>query len=248
MGIISVRNKSRQYSVQLEIHSQHRVELPIEKLHAVFLETTGVHGNNAREVAINLQKWGGSTGEIIERAKASGTEIWFGDVERNLIERITSGLLIAVPLVPVFVQAVRTTTKASRRDFLKLGAVTAIGLAAPSIPLFAGNNLAEPGDANNRTASRAIVETYGKLDPTAFVRNAIIADKVKALAERTGHTKIGLQLGSLHAGITDLLKADKALTEEQRSKIAARGSNALKMFRCKYNKKTEEWQVQEHSL
>ncbi len=247
MGIINVRNKGRRYSIQLERHTDQRVELPIEKLHAVFIETVGTHGNNAREVAIKLSLWGGSTGEIIERAKASGTEVWFGDVAEKSIESITSRLLRLGPLAPAFIQVFKTPKRATKRDFLKLGLFSAIGIGVAGTPLLAGTNLTEPGDAGNKTTSRAIVETYGKLDPAVFVRNAIIAHKVKALAEKTRHTKIGLTVGALHASITNLLEADKVLSREQLSKIAERGPNALKMFRCKYNKKAGEWQVQEHS-
>ncbi len=251
MGIINVRNKSRLYSVQLNTHAEERVELPIEKLHAIFIETTGTHGDNVKEVAMHLLDWGGATGEIIERAKASGTELWFGDVAEKPIERIVTTLLRGGPAaalaVGVFSQAIKKS-RMTRRDILKLGTGAVTGISISGAPLFAGRNLAKPGDASNRTVSRAIAETYGKLDPMVFVRNAIIVDKVKALAEKTGHTKIGIRLGSLHAGITNLLEADRVLSREQRSKIAARGSNALKMFRCKYDKEAAEWQVQEHSL
>ena len=75
-----------------------------------------------------------------------------------------------------------------------------------------------------------------------------MAHKIKALADKTGHQKIGIAVGAGHVGIANLLEQGAKLTQADREKIASHGSDTLKMFRCVYDKQASRWRVEEHSL
>ncbi len=111
-----------------------------------------------------------------------------------------------------------------------------------------GRLLAKTGDATNRKLNRRIVASQQKFNPVATKRNLIMAHKIRALAEKTGHKNIGIFVGSGHVGMSDILQDNKPLTPEALAEIAKRGPDALKMFRCAYDKKEGKWKVEEHSL
>ncbi|MDP3742144.1 MAG: hypothetical protein Q8R15_02405 [Candidatus Micrarchaeota archaeon] len=250
MGILPIENSRRAYVHELEFHSSRReTELPIEKLDAVFIETAGGHPKEAKELAEGLHYLHGLTKskkhkgsmnrviDIIKRAANSRTEIWFGDVKSTKSEKAISTAEIALSSLA------RAGVIAAT---INLPAAIVSPLASPH--LIATMWLARKGNAKNRKISRSIAEKMGLINPRIQIRNLTMAHKIKALAEKTGHKNIGLLTGAAHVGIASLLEKDAALTVEQRAKIAKRSPDALKMYRCIYDKQTGRWRVEEHSL
>ncbi|MDP3742531.1 MAG: hypothetical protein Q8R15_04410, partial [Candidatus Micrarchaeota archaeon] len=142
----------------------------------------------------------------------------------------------------------KATGKYTRREFLKgMGALLGTTVIGGS-PIIAKTLLSRKGDASQRRIPMAVAKSSTRIDPLVYVRNAIMCHKIKALADKTGHTKIGLLVGAGHVDMVNLLEQGAALTAEQRTEIASRGPDALKMFRCIYNKQAGRWRVEEHSL
>ncbi len=250
MGVLEIRNKGKTYLHELEIHtSRRKTELPVEKLGAVFIESAGRHLNNKKRLAQRLNEsetfWHGEGNEgfearvrdILQRAKNSGTEIWLGDVKSTEKEnRRTLGIDIAALTARTIAGGV-------------LGGPVAAVVCGVCVPRkFSQLWLARKGTANKRRISRQIATLTGKITPTISIRDVVMGHKIKKLSELTNHQQIGILTGAGHVGMADILEKEKPLTEKQRSKIAARGSDALKMFRCIYDKTEGRWRVEEHSL
>ncbi len=250
MGLLTVQSGKKRYIVELEIHPWPRpTELPVKKLDAVFLEGHITSGN-LRDVLNNPRIFHSRFREVIQKAKQSGTEIWLGDVEPTTAEFLTglgihTALGVAGTLAAAGAVAMMTRRKALRVLF---GIGGAIGGLAVSTGALNAAMLSRKGAADKRRVSRKIKSATGRIDPVVYVRNAIMSHKIKALAERTGHRNIGVLIGAGHVELADLLQQGAALTPQQRVEIAKRGPEALKMYRCKYNKKTRKWNIEEHSL
>ncbi|MFH0714113.1 MAG: hypothetical protein V1722_05775 [Candidatus Micrarchaeota archaeon] len=262
MGLLPFQSGNRKYSMELEYHlARTPTELPVEKLDAIFIESSDLHPNNSSEIQRNLNKldqfWqnkrvkegaANRVTEIIQRARESGTELWLGDVRLTNIENVLNSLY-----GPAFILAGGALgeganralhVKPSRRTFLRIA-----GLAAgATLTVGPGFWLSRKGDASRRTISKAITKTTASVNPGVTARNIIMAHKIQALAEKTGHHNIGINIGGGHVGMEDLLKQNIQLTPEARAEIAKRGPDALKMYRCIYNKRESKWQVEEHSL
>ncbi len=108
--------------------------------------------------------------------------------------------------------------------------------------------LGRKGDAQKRLVSRKIVTALEHKIPSAFQRELTMADKVRFLASKSGHRRIGLFVGAGHAGIADILEKGISSNKEHRKKLAERGEDALKMYRCIYNEEQGRWRAEEHSL
>ncbi len=254
MGIIRVQNGPRNYSIELEIHiARGNTELPVEKLNAVFLETSGAHPENKWQIKKLLNSTRRVTHmpdpkhvDIIRRAEKTGTEIWLGDVSVKLSEYLGSALVTSgFTIAGVGVGGI-ATRKMSRRA--ALAGMLAGGLLSMNTLLMPAYNLSRAGNAEKRTVSIKATEMFGSIDPLIIARNAIMGHKIQALAEKTGHRNIGVVTGGGHVAIAVLLKRGLALTPQVKRKIASRGEEALKMYRCIYNKKEKQWNVEEHSL
>ncbi len=247
MGLISTVHGRRKYVVQLEVHQFGGVELPVEKLRAIFLE--GSLGSGAsREVAETLQRIASNPKEpkyssIIQRAKEAGSEIWVGDLKHTTLEHlsyvgaaaITSGAVVGALAAVI-----------NRRAFLKkLGALAAIIAVHPFTHT---EILRRPGDAGGRKASRAIVSVAGKPFSVIDLRNRVMAHQIKKLAEKSSHTNIGASLGVAHADIINMLEKGYELTREEISQIRQRSKGAGDMFRCRYNKTKGRWKVEKYQL
>ena len=100
MGILPLTKEHKNYVIEFDAHKVIRpTELPVEKLGAVFIETGGAHPENREEMARflhdlvehahyiandhNNEQKGAIQRilEIVQRARTSGTEIWFVDIE-----------------------------------------------------------------------------------------------------------------------------------------------------------------------
>ncbi len=258
MGIITAKRGNKKYTIELELHGQRRTELPIEKLNAVCLETGGAHPKSAQKIEklLNEQEavWESDSdymdkdksSGIIKRTKKNASEIWLTDVSPTILEQLISlGILTTSSVAGAFL-GVKAMEKVSRRRALHLlgGITTLIATARYPHSIL----LSREGDASKRRVSGLVEKIHGKIDPVIYFRNLVMAHKIQALAEKTGHQNIGILVGAGHVGIADLLKKGEALTEEQRAKIAERGPDALKMYRCIYDKTAGKWKVEEHSL
>ncbi len=257
MGIITAREGRRRYTIELEGHLSRRkpeTELPVEDLHAIFLESPfsreGLQGLLKEPEAA-----AGTAGplpfiikdrklaHIVRRAEKSGTELWFGDVNTTDAENLASFFSSIGVLSLGATAAYGTAGLMTRRKALKSLAALA-GMAAVSIlPL---ERLTAKGNANDRRISRFLVREQGQIDPTVYVRNRIIAHKIRTLTEKTGHTKVGLLFGAGHENLSQLLERPQPLTSEQHREIAKRGPEALKIFRCIFDKNAGNWRVGEH--
>jgi len=260
MGIITAREGKRRYIIELEHHLQRRkpeTELPVENLHAIFFEGTGETRQNleanlsmpeSSEVVVEpglFHTKDRKFAHIVKRAKKNGTELWFGDVDPTIQEALASVLVIAGTYAATGAAGSLATGLITRRQALKvlggMGAMATLALLPPA-------RLITKGNANDRKISRLIARGEGEITPIAYVRNRIVAHKIKALAEKTGHTRIGLLFGSGHENLSNLLERPQPLTAEERREIAKRGPDALKMFRCIYDRRVGQWKVEEHTL
>ncbi len=106
MGLLRFQNRSRNYWMELDDHfAKRKLELPIEKLGAVFIETAGMHAITVDHMQRRLDITGTPFAEdleykeetennegiarirdIIEKAKQNGTEVWMGDVKPTGLE------------------------------------------------------------------------------------------------------------------------------------------------------------------
>lgn len=245
MGIVKVKHGKRNYTVQLEEHYRGKNELPVEKLHAVFLEAHDVP-KDPEDVAEILQfHLYGKTKALAEKAKRAGGEIWLGDLtpteaeDRNRDLAFTAGTLVAGG-------AAIFAALSSRRRFLKTLGVLGAGAALHPFTHF--KILDSPGNANDRKISRALTSAYGKPFSIIDLRNRVMAHQIKTLAEKSGHTQIGVNIGAAHADITNMLENGRELTEEEKKEVRQREAEAGCMFRCRYNKTEGRWKVEKHQL
>ncbi|MDP3742123.1 MAG: hypothetical protein Q8R15_02295 [Candidatus Micrarchaeota archaeon] len=250
MGVLEFKSKGTTYLHELETHqTKRKIELPVKSLNAVFVETGGIHPTSVRHLETLLNKkekiWEGiaeknveaRTTEIVKTAKKNGTEIWIGDIKPTKKENIHSGIIDTAAIL----------ARAVAGGVLGGSAAAGVcGLCSPN--LIFGLWLARKGNANKRKISRRITTLAEGLNPATTIRDAVMANKIRKLSELTGHNKIGILTGAGHVGMADILEKEKPLTEKQRSKISARGPDALKMFRCIYDKAQGKWRVEEHSL
>lgn len=229
MGLLHFQAGNRRYAFELDNHESKRgTELPVEELHAIYLESNGAHpsGKHAKyQLEDNLNYlhtfWAGDSRmqlfkgpvrrvkEIIARAKQNGTEIWLGDLELTQKEEDS--------------------------------------LAGPLVQVLPALWLARKGNADRRRISKTITTLGGKITPGA-IRDLASAAKIRFLAKKTDHKEIGIFAGAGHVGIAQQLQKTKVLTTGQRTTLAERGSDALKMYRCIYDQQAKRWKVEEHSL
>ncbi len=224
MGVLRTRVKKITYHHELINHSlffkRTESELPVKKLDAVFLESAGTHPKRT-ELEELLNKLDHNYVhdmrlKIINQAKDTGTEIWFGDVK------------------PQFGEMVKSILANFLHPFEKLRS------------LYATLQLSKRGDTNQKYVETAA--RFEKKVPLAFERDKIMGAKILRLAAITKAKKIGIVTGAAHVNLSKILEQEETLNEETRDKIASRGGNALKMYRCKYNKEAKRWHVEEHSL
>ncbi|MFH0713291.1 MAG: hypothetical protein V1722_02500 [Candidatus Micrarchaeota archaeon] len=251
MGIITTNHKGIEYTHELITHSwpleRNKSELPVKKLNAVFLETGSADLEqletrlNKGEFFKNHPLWH----NVIERAEKHGAEIWLGDVKPNTSEKISYVLLnLGAPFIP-YAAGSAVGRKIGRRKALTLMGA-AIGLGLVSASQLSSLLISTRGNKNDAKVARKIVSVHSQIDPIAYPRDFIMAQKLKALAKITGHKRIGILTGNAHINITRLLPTE--LKSEAREKIVTRGPDALKMYRCVYNRQEKRWKVEEHSL
>ncbi|MFH0713325.1 MAG: hypothetical protein V1722_02205 [Candidatus Micrarchaeota archaeon] len=249
MGILPFQSGRRNYLMELDYHgSKRKSELPVEKLNAVFLETGSIQIRTAKEAKTRLNKtfpkagteytdyWKRTLG-VINAAKKSGTEIWLGDPGSSNLELHGSTAVIAAS---AFLRA------AGGLALLGPGGALAAAVSSPAV--INGLWLQRSGNAKKRKISRAIISAIGKINPLVVWRNKVIAHKIQILAEKTGHTKIGILVGTGHVGLADHLEKQRMLTPAEMVKAKKRGAQNVKMFRCRFDKGKNEWQVEEHSI
>ncbi len=250
MGLLPFEHKNRKYWMELDLHNAKRkTELPIEALHAVFIET-GEPSESPEHIANSLNqdgvpfergsKYAGYENrvlEIVKRAKQSNAEIWLGDIKSSRGDQIkeiialSSGVLLRQQIIAAL----------GGDHILQIAGST----ASPTI--IGGLLLSKKGNVKKLKISRFVVDMVKRLDPTAHRRNFIMANKIDNLAEITGHTNIGILCGAAHVGMTSMLEKPKLLKARQRAAFE-KYEKGLKMYRCAYDKQTEKWKVEEHSL
>ncbi len=255
MGVLETKARGKHYYHELEMHGIKRsTELPVEQLNAVFLETSGFHPTNTQAIERLANEHGRfwyenppkgtekRINEILERAKQSGTEIWLGDTAGTSKEHsLNIAQFLGAAGIRGIIPAIAGATPGIS---IPLGFLC--GLCSPHN--LSSYLLSRKGSANNRSISRKYATLIGKIAPPSRMRDLVMAQKIVKLTRVTGHNKIGILTGAGHVGISDILEKEKALTEKQREKIAARSPDALKMYRCIYDKQAERWRIEEHSL
>ncbi len=223
MGIIEVNTGNKKYVLEFEVHNElERPELPVENLHAVYLESaftmSGSRGKGALEKTLNdcarippsvrLKSL-----DIIRRAQSAGAELWVYSVPQT-----------------------------SREDKIEnLSEILTFPVSYPS-----ALRLASRGHAEKRVISRAIMSGLSKIERSTRLRSKAMSNAITRLAEDTGHSRIGLLLGAGHADMVGLLKKGVTLSERERKKLADR--KALTAFRCVYDKANAKWRAEEHRL
>lgn len=256
MGIIKTKHGVREYTVELDQHSRMRpTELPVEKLGAIFIESGGMHATQMEKLEKEINNWRNAwkgadakqqIREILTRTEKKGGEIWLGDVSPTGLEQAinylkTAGYLVAGGLAAQY--------PIRKQQMNRRAALGILGMLAGSlIHGGAARILSASGNVSAKKIARAVVKNQEKINPMTIARNLIMAHKIQALAERTGHKNIGVFTGAMHVGMIDLLENNAALTTEARAEIAKRGPDALKMYRCIYDKGAGRWRVEEHSL
>ena len=223
MGIITAKNRGKNIYVELETHDMGYTNLQINKLGAVFLETSGLHPNKAQriETLMNtsstviekpgqhfVDNHGGQVLEkmkgIIEEAKRSGTEIWLGDIPspRSSITDDRDDLFqfaAALGAGALGGGMAYAASKLVKQPMTRRTAIVGIGGLISAVfgflkssPKVHSQELEAPGDVTDRKISRMIVGARGKFfEPAVYVRNPIMAHKIKALMNRTKHHEIG---------------------------------------------------------
>lgn len=258
MSLLHVKNRNRDYFLELDMHlSNRKTEMPVEKLGAVFLETAGGHPNTSHEIAKALNKHAvpfkmdklivnGTVKrmqDIVKRAEKNGTELWLGDIA-HFTPQLT--LLLAGGMYGGEEAARIAAGKMTRRKSLQIILATLGGAAGASTlsGIAPGMLLSREGDANKRPISREAVT----LASGERIRNQVMAHKINTLSEITGHRRIGVYTGAFHVGIADILEKGPLKREIARKEIGEYGADALKMYRCRYDKTVKQWQVEEHNL
>ncbi len=246
MGLIRTAHGRRNYVAQLERHGLGEVELPVERLDAIFLEGTDV-SKDPRKVTEMLKRKDllGKAKSIILRAKKTGSEIWFGDL--NTTDKEDNRYYDAEKAVAVGgVIGSAIAAISSRRAFLKTLGVLGGTVAIHSITH--EEILNSQGNAKERKISRALISAYGKPFSIIDLRNRVMAHQIKTLAEKSGHTNIGAIVGAAHVDITNMLEQGRELTEAEKQEIRQRYKEAGRMMRCVYDKTAERWRVEKYQL
>ena len=75
-----------------------------------------------------------------------------------------------------------------------------------------------------------------------------MAHQIKTLAEKSGHTQIGVNVGDGHVDIVNMLEKGYKLTEDEKHQIRQRYKEAGNMMRCIYDKTSGKWKVKKYQL
>ncbi len=197
MGLIHVSRGERKFVLEPEWHGSRKIEMPVERLEAIFLEYPNLKGHGPELIAAYLngkadevqkeaamQRRAQTHREIINRARRNGTEIWLGDYTAQHKSSHITGSKIKTALAAV---------------------------------KFWGAHfwLNRKGDASKRKRSVRAIKKFNKIYPNPEERDSLFASKINHLANVTGFKRIGIRTGSMHVGLTDMLEGER---KEQKTK------------------------------